>query len=143
MIIVVDANVVVSSLIAKGVPFNIFLLNRLLKKFEFVAPEFMLTEFEKHKERLLKEAKLPKDEFNELAKFLFEEINLVPASQFSELLPPARASLTTHQKDAPYLALALKLKCPIFSGDKTLIRLSPVKVFSPRELLEKLLRAEE
>jgi len=38
----------------------------------------------------------------------------------------------------PYLALALKFECPIFSGDRTLKRLTPVKVLSPREVLKLL-----
>jgi predicted nucleic acid-binding protein len=70
---------------------------------------------------------------------LFEEINIVPAEEFKEFVPKAEKMLSGHIKDVPYLALALKLECPIFSGDKVLKRLSPVRVFSPRELLDSLL----
>lgn len=140
--VVVDVNVVVSSLVIKGVPFTAFILNKLLRQFEFVAPELLLAEFEKHEERLLKETRLSRQEFSDVVELLFEEISLVPSSQFSEFLPSARVSLSAHKKDAPYLALALKLNCPIFSGDKVLKKLSPVKVLSPREMLEKLLESE-
>lgn len=143
MMLVVDVNVVISSLVAKGVPFKVFLLNRLLRKLEFVAPDFLLTEFEKHKQRLQRESSLSMKDFNELANFLLEEISLIPVSQFSEFLPKAKSSLSTHTEDTPYLALALKLNCTIFSGDKKFSKLSPVKIFTPRQLLEKLLRDEE
>jgi len=139
MKLVVDANVVISCLVKKGVTFDVVLLNSVLKKLELVAPEFLMIEVGKHKEELLKETKLTKGEFEEVMEFLVEEITFLSASQFLEFLPEARRLLSEHPKDVPYLALALKLNCPIFSGDKTLKRLSPVKVLSPRELLKLLL----
>ncbi|RJS69154.1 hypothetical protein CW713_05800 [Methanophagales archaeon] len=56
-----------------------------------------------------------------------------------EFIPKAKRLLSTHPKDVPYLALALKFNCPIFSGDKTLKRLSPVKVLSPKEVSKLLI----
>jgi predicted nucleic acid-binding protein len=70
--------------------------------------------------------------------FLRGEITIVPSSQFIEFLPEARRNLSGHPKDVPYLALALKLNCPIFSGDKTLKQLSPLRVLSPGEVLRLL-----
>lgn len=141
MMLVVDANVVVSCLLKKAVTFDVFLLNSVLKKLEFGAPEFLWIEVGKHKEELLKETKLAKDEFDDVMEFLVEEITIVPASQFIEFLPEAKRLLSEHLKDVPYLALALKLDCPIFSGDKTLKKLSPIKVLSPREVLKLLSQA--
>ncbi|MGB7532846.1 MAG: PIN domain-containing protein [Halobacteriota archaeon] len=63
----------------------------------------------------------------------------VPFKEIKEFVPKAEKMLSGHLKDVPYLALALKLECPIFSGDKVLKRLSPVRVCSPRELLDTLL----
>ena len=136
---VVDANVVVSSLLRRGVPFKVFALNSLLRRFEFLAPDFLISETEKHKEELLRETKLPRDIFFDTMKFLFEEINIVPAEEFKEFVPEAEKMLSKHIKDIPYLALALKLGCPIFSGDKVLKSLSPVRVCPPRELLDSLM----
>jgi len=136
--LVVDANVIVSCLVNKGVAFDVFLLNSIFEKFEFVAPEFLLVEIEKHREELYKETKLSRDEFDELVEFLTGEITVIPSSHFLEFLPQARKLLAEHSKDAPYVALALRLNCPIFSGDKVLKQLSPVKVLSPREVLELL-----
>jgi len=138
MKLVVDANVVISSLIKKSTTFDVFLLNSVLKKLEFIAPEFLWIEVEKNGEELLKETELTEDEFKEVMEFLIEEITIVPSSQFLEFLPEAKRLLSTHPKDVPYLALALKFDCSIFSGDKTLKRLSPVKVLSPREVLKLL-----
>ncbi|MBU3902499.1 MAG: PIN domain-containing protein [Candidatus Thermoplasmatota archaeon] len=136
--LVVDANVIISCLLKKGTTFDAFLFNSILKKFQLFAPEFLWIEVRKHKEELLKETKLPRDEFDEVMEFLMEEITVVSSSQFLEFLPEAKKILSEHPKDVPYLALALKLKCPIFSGDKVLKRLSLVKVLSPSEVLEQL-----
>jgi predicted nucleic acid-binding protein len=86
MLLVVDANVVISSLVKKGVTFEVFMLNHILKKFEFVAPEFLMVEVEKHRKELLEETKLPDDEFDEVMGFLMGEIDLIPSSQFVEFL---------------------------------------------------------
>jgi len=139
MRLVVDANVIVSSLLRGGVPFKVFALNSLLNRFEFVAPDFLISETEKHKKELLRETKLPNNIFFDTMDFLVEEINIVPAEEFKESVPRAEKMLSKHIKDVPYLALALKLNCPIFSGDKVLKRLSPVRVCSPRELPDSLL----
>ena len=55
MMLAVDANVVISSLIKKSTMFDVFLLNNVLKKSEFIAPEFLWIEVEKNGEELLKE----------------------------------------------------------------------------------------
>ena len=136
---VVDANVVVSSLIAGGVSFRVFALNSVLNKFEFIAPDFLISETEKHIPELFEETRLPGNIFFDTLNFLFEEIDVIPSEEFREFVPESEKILSTHLKDVPYLALALKLNCPIFSGDKVLRRLSPVKVRNPRELLDILL----
>ena len=72
----------------------------------------------------------------ELIDFLKGEIEIIPNSEFLEFLAKAEDLLRGHEKDAPYLALALAFKCGIFSGDKRLKELSPAAVYSPRELLD-------
>jgi len=138
MLLVVDANVVISSLVKKGVTFEVFMLNHILKKFEFVAPEFLMVEVEKRREELLEETKLSEDEFDEVMGFLMGEIDLIPSSQFSDFLSKGK-EISPHLKDFEYFALALKLGCPIFSGDPALKRQTSVEVLSPRELLDSLL----
>lgn len=44
--------------------------------------------------------------------------------------------LEGHEKDVPYVALALKLDCKIFSGDKILKSFIPDKIITPKELLD-------
>jgi predicted nucleic acid-binding protein len=135
--LVVDANVVISSLINKGVPFSVFLSNSILRKFEFIAPEFLLEEVRKHKQKILKFTRFSEQEFEEAYDFLIGEITFIPADDFSEFLHEAK-KLAPHEKDAPYIALSIAFNCPIFSGDKGLLKREKINTKSPRELLNSI-----
>ncbi len=135
MIVVVDANVIFSALLGRGNTFNVFESNKIFQRFEFVAPEFLFTEIGKRMDKILAHTKLNKDEVSQIFGFLKDQINFVPASDFLDKLEEA---VKINKKDSPYIALALKLNCPIFSGDKRLKQQNIVKVYSPKELLDLL-----
>ncbi len=137
MELVVDVNVVLSSLLTKGNSFKVFALNDLFNRFDFVAPKLLLIELEKHKEQIFRRSKMSRDIFDRTLTLALKQITFIPKSEFSEFLPKAKELLSEHIKDSPYVALALKLDCPIFSGDKVLKKLSPVEILSPKEMLEK------
>ena len=80
-----------------------------------ISPEFVFEELAKNEERIKKFGKI-----NELG-FAFSD-KMLEAMQLNF-------------KDFPYLALALKLSCPIFSWDKGLKQQSRVKLLSPAEAL--------
>lgn len=61
--LVVDANVVISSLLTNRHSSVVFKLNSIFNKFNFVAPEFLLTELEKHKNEFFRKSKLSKEDF--------------------------------------------------------------------------------
>ena len=140
MRIVVDVNVIISSLLSKGDSFNIFAANSIFNKFEFVAPEFLMIELEKHKKEILTRSKLSEEKFEEILAFITEQISIIPSSQFDDSLPKANELLKDHLKDIQYVALSLKLNCSILSGDKTLKKLCPEIVLNPKELLNQMYR---
>ena len=47
MFVVVDVNVIISSLYHKGDSLNVFILNSIFNKFDFVIPDFFLVELNK------------------------------------------------------------------------------------------------
>ena len=69
-------------------------------------------------------------------------VTTVPQSVFKPLLSEAEELLPENPDDAPYVALELKLGCPIWSQDSRLGLQSRVKVFSTRKLLELLSKIE-
>ncbi len=137
MKIVVDVNVVISSLLTKGDSFKVFAINFMTKKFDFIAPELLLLELNNHKIEIISRSKILEDDFNEVRNFIIEQISFIPRQNFEDCLNNAKKILSNHQKDIPYLALAMKTNCPIFSGDKILKELSPIDVFNPKEMLDK------
>ncbi len=136
MLCVVDANVVYSSLLTKGNSFNVFVLNDFFGKFEFIAPEYLLSEVSKHKQEIIRRANISESEFEEFFEFITNQVTFVSNLEFNDFLPKAEEILKDHKKDIPYLALALKFNCNIFSGDKKFRELCSEKVFSPKEMLE-------
>jgi len=94
----------------------------------------------KHKGEFFERSKLTEEEFEEAVEFILEQITIVSKSEFSEYVPEAKKLLSEHLKDVSYLALALRLGCPVFSGDKVLKNLlskTSVEVLSPKEMLSK------
>ena len=137
MFVVADVNVALSSLLSKGDSFDVFAVNRMFNKFEFVAPEFLLVELNKHKEEIFKRSGLSRDIFDRDLEFVLGQINFIPKEEFSKSMPEAEKISSKHLKDVQYVALALELNCPIFSGDKSIKELSSVEVLNPKELLSR------
>ena len=133
MLLVVDANVVFSALIRRGNPFKVFEANNIFKRFEFTAPEFLFEEIDKKFNKILSKTHLSSQELSETLSFIKEQIEFIPSTESLDKFPEAKE---LNFKDSPYLALALNLNCPIFSGDKGLKEQTKVKVLSPRELLD-------
>ncbi len=126
-------NIVFSALLAKGNSFEIFEANKGLRKIGFFAPEFLFLELGRRVDKLLVYTKFTKEEFSKAFALIKAEITLVTREEFADKLGEAKE---LNPKDAPYLALALKLGCPIISDDKGLEEQARVKVLSPSEALE-------
>lgn len=136
MYLVVDPNVVISAIITKGNASNVFSLNSINKKFNFIAPNFLFIELGKHTERIMRETHFSEEILNEEVEFVMSQITFILEEEFSNYTEKAREILKGHEKDVPYLALALAFNCRIFSGDKELKSIIPNIVITPRELLE-------
>ncbi len=132
MLVVVDANTVFSALIRRGKPFEVFKANKIFNAFEFVAPEFLFSEIGKRMDKIVAETELAEEELAELLAFVKGEVSLISLYQFADKLPEA---MQLNFKDSPYLALALKLNCPILSGDKGLKKQAKVKILAPAKAL--------
>lgn len=58
MLLVVDANIIFSALIKGGKTLDIFILNRRINRFKFIAPEYLMVEVEKHIDEIINKTKL-------------------------------------------------------------------------------------
>lgn len=135
--IVVEANIVFHALIKRGF---IFKLIRLLSKKGYVlySPDFITEEVNKRKERILKFSKLTAHELDFVTMLLFKFIKEVPKSEYSPFISESLKLFPSHPKDAPYFALALSKKIPLWSDEKRHKSQSRVRVLSTADLKELL-----
>src|SRR3989338_5677451 len=110
-------------------------------KAKFFAPEYIESEMNKHISECLSKSKLSEHEFELWHDEVDERIKFCSHLEYEELLEKS-VSVLPDMEDSPYLALALAIKSPIWSNDPHLKQQSLVKVFTTRELMDKLLKGE-
>jgi predicted nucleic acid-binding protein len=133
MNLVVDANILFAALVKEGKTVEI-LLNPY---FNLFATEFLFEEFEKYKEVLLHKTHRKEEGFYEILDLLKEIVDVIPRHEYEDKIGPAK-EISPDENDVDYFALAIKLKCAIWSNDKKLKNQEKIKVYSTQELVELL-----
>ena len=130
MKLVIDANVAFSLL--KKDSFT----RRLSKEYslELYSHKYILEELEEHSEELCELLNVSKDKLERLKIILSKLVNLEKKVS-PQQLNRAR-SLVPDPDDKEYLALALKLSCPVWSNDPHFKQQSVVQVFTTKKLAE-------
>jgi len=104
--------------------------------FEFFAPEYALEEINENLSEILQKTSISLEQFKELRRDLAICVEFIPLERYSEFLQ--KVSDIPDKKDIDFIALALKLKLPVWSNDKHLKQQSLVKVFTTEELIKLL-----
>ena len=133
MLLVIDANIALSSLIGGNITDLV-----LSTKLDLIAPEKFFTEIGKHKAEILARSKLSPLEFEVLFSLLEKKIWIISGDKFIDLLPKAEELLGEHKKDAAYIALALKFNCPFWSYEKRFKKFDKVESLTTEEVKAKL-----
>ncbi|MEK6887796.1 MAG: PIN domain-containing protein [Candidatus Aenigmatarchaeota archaeon] len=131
MLLVVDANIVLSSMMAGKITDLL-----LSPKLDVVAPELLFVEIEKHKDEIKNKSRLSPDEVETLLSLLKKKIRIFPMEEFVSFMSKSIEILGEHRKDAPYLALALKLSCPVWSYEKLFKDVGSVKSLTTSEVAD-------
>ena len=108
------------------------------------SPEYALEEIEKHRNEIFEKTGLTPSEFAGAKKMLLEKVTFVPkkeyavqAQQIKDLLKGRPTSERQELKyDIDFLALALKLHCPLWSNDRLLKTQEAIRVYSTAEVIE-------
>ena len=135
MLVVIDANELFSLLIKGSKSSKEIFLS---KNIELIAPEFILEEFANNKEELLSKVHRTETEFLEVLSVFKEKIKLFPEKEFFQFMPEACRLFPEHTKDIPYLALALKFNCLLWTEEKLLKKQLSVRVLNTAELFDSL-----
>lgn len=109
MLLVIDANVVFTSLIARGGTFRVFVANKILRKFRFVAPEHLFIEIREHFDEILEKTKLSQEELEVVLNFLEEQIEVIPFEEFEDRYEEAKIFLQTPTMFLPHTCIKIEL----------------------------------
>ncbi len=131
MQVVIDANIVISMLIRPGKPIDLFFREEL----EIFAPELLFKELENNRATIQQKSFLSQDEIDRFLVILKRKITIIPEEDFIDCLDEA-ARICPDPKDEIYFALAMHLKCPIWTNEKGLQDQQSVSVYPTHELIK-------
>ncbi|HLD88876.1 MAG TPA: PIN domain-containing protein [Candidatus Nanoarchaeia archaeon] len=130
MKLVVDSNVVFTFFWKKSVARELFLKQDL----ELYSPEFALEEISKYSDEIIFKTKTTPEEFNKIKKELLVLVDFIPLKEYADYLQHA-AKITPDKDDVDFVALSLKLKCPIWSNDNEIRNQAHFKVLTTKEVI--------
>ena len=133
MLVVADANVLISSIISRG-----FTLDMLFSdKLKIAVPDWIFSEIEEHKDEILKKSKISQDEFGLFIDLIKTRVEIFESSALKGYMKKADEA-SVDPDDVQYLALALKLECPVWSNDPHFKKQSVIEALTTKELAELL-----
>jgi predicted nucleic acid-binding protein len=103
-------------------------------RIKLYSPEYVLSELEEHGEELAEKAGQP---YDNIMSYLAQRVAYIESKEYDRLMGRA-LRLTKDSEDAPYLALAMKFRIPVWSNDKHLKEQEKIPVFTTKELIELL-----
>ena len=130
-ILIIDANVLFSTLIKNSITAKIVFEEEV----GLYTPEFIIDEFLKYQDVILEKTSRTKDEFIQTMYLLKDIIAVVPKEEYTEYMAKAE-EISPDKKDTMYFALALKLKCGIWSNYKKLKKQNKIKVLNTKEIID-------
>jgi len=135
MRLVIDANVVISALIADSKTRELI----VTLEPDLLTPAFVYDEVENYEELIVKKSGMEPDRVTQFIDLLFQYIEVVPADDFYPAIERANAAIgDTDSNDVLYLACAIASDAAIWSDDSDFDDQSLVEIFDERR--DRLLR---
>ena len=130
MDLVIDSNILFAALLKDSETSNIIFKHTLY------APEFIFEEFKKYRDYLKGKTKRTEENFNELFNLFERNVILIPKEEIEPFIEKTE-KISPDAKDVPYLALALKLRCSLWSNDRDLKeKQDTIRVYSTEDLVK-------
>lgn len=131
MKIVVDTNRIIAALIKDSTTRSII----YSKNFEFITPDYTLTEINEHKNELKSKAGLDDEKFDILLALIFGRIEIISRSDYQAYLEQCKKEIND-QEDVPILATAIAKNAQgIWAHDPHFKKQKKVKIFSNIDML--------
>ncbi len=130
MQVVIDANILISLLISPGKPIDLFLREEL----EVFAPELLMIEVERNMPIIMGKTKHSATEIEKIFLIIKKKTTIIPGEEFLHQREEAIRVCPDH-KDVTYFALAMHLKCAVWSNEKQLKNQERIPVYATHELI--------
>ena len=130
MNIIIDANIIIAMLIKPGKPIDIFFKEWI----ELFAPSLLFEELENNKEIIAKKSYIGEEDIEKVLSILRERITIIPEKHFLKYKKHAE-EICPCPKDITYFALALYLKCPMWTNEKKLQDQDIIRIYDTTELI--------
>ncbi len=132
MRILVDTNRIIAALVKVGITREIL----FDENFEFVTPDYTVTEIIEHEGELLKKIKITKGEFEILLALIFEHIKIIPYEEYKNFIDKCKNDISDPD-DIPHLAACFATKTEgIWAHDPHFKEQNKVKVFTNIDMLK-------
>ncbi len=131
LILVIDANILFSALIKNSQTANL-VFNQNLKLY---TSEFIVDEFLKYQQFIQEKMSRSENDYIQIMHLLKDIITVIPQEEYNRFMKGAK-DISPDENDIAYIALALELKCGIWSNDKKLKKQVKVKVYSTDEVMK-------
>jgi predicted nucleic acid-binding protein len=131
--LVIDANILLAALIKKATTRDLLLKEEL----QLYAPDVLIEEFFDNTYLIAKKTNTRQEELAELLQELLtlSHVTVIPKKGFISFVKKAK-SICPDKDDVPYFAIALYLRCPIWSNDKRLKEQTEIKIYTTKEVLK-------
>lgn len=134
MKVVIDSNRIVAALLKDSTTRKILFND----KFDFIAPEFLKEEIEKHKQEFIKKADIKPKDFDVLISLIFEAVTLIPKKEYNKFINSLKSEISD-PKDIPYLACSIATDCKgIWSHDLHMKEQKKIRIFTNIEMLKSI-----
>ncbi|QSG02866.1 PIN domain-containing protein [Natranaeroarchaeum sulfidigenes] len=133
MKLVIDANVVISALIADSKTRELI----VTLEPDLLTPAFVHDEIENYQELIVEKSGMEPDRVSQFIDLLFQYIDVVPASEFYPAIESADEAIgDTDPDDVLYLACAIGCDSAIWSDDSDFDEQGLVAVYSTSDVLD-------
>ena len=105
-----------------------------LSRTRLYAPQYLLEELLSLESRICEYANIDHEDFMKTYILLSQVIEIIPSDEYKEKMCDALKILKDHRKDAPFFALALKLRAPIWSNENRFREQKEIEIFTTARL---------
>ena len=133
MTLVVDANVVISALIADSKTRELI----VTLEPDLLTPEFVHDEIENYEELIVEKSGMTPDRVAQFTDLLFQYIEVVPADEFYPYIEEADAAIgDTDPDDVLYVACALATNGDVWSDDSDFEKQDVVEAYTTSDVID-------